>query len=91
MAEDPLEQLKGLAEKYYSIKLGPGVVGKTAVVLLGLIGLWAIIFWRLDPRAAWSFNTALTIGGLAITGAGIWWIRKALAFAERCCLRSGIR
>ncbi|SRR5258706_10344254 len=83
MAEDPLSQLKGLAEQYSSVKLGPGVVSKTAMVLLGLIGLWAIIFWRLDPSATWVFNTALMIGGLAITGVGIWWIKKAHDFAEK--------
>ncbi len=82
--QDPLDQLKGLAEKYSSVKLGPGIVGKTAIVLLGLLGLWAIIFWRLDPKATSSFfNVALVIGGLAITGVGVWWIRKAYTFAEK--------
>ena len=78
---DPLNPLKGLAEKYSQVKLGRGIVGKTGAVTLGLFALWAIVLWRLSGTL-W-LDLALLGSGITITCVYFWWARKAHAFAER--------
>jgi hypothetical protein len=81
VATDPTEILKKLGEHYRGIKFGRGVVGKTSYVILGLIGLWTAIIFRLSPDM-W-LSGALFAAGLIITGVSIWWVRGTQAFAEK--------
>lgn len=78
---DPVGLLKGLAEKYSQVKLGPGVVSKTARVILVVIGVWALIIWRL--RGDLVFDLTLVGCGAIVTAVGLWWTRRTQEFADR--------
>jgi hypothetical protein len=48
--------------------------------MLALMGVWAVIVWRLS--GAWV-DIALIGAGLVATGTGIWWVRATQDFAQR--------
>jgi O-antigen ligase len=78
---DPLNIVKRLGESYSQIRLARGISGMTAYGMLALIGVWAIIAWRLSSDAIQDI--ALFAAGCLITGAYVWWTRKTHNFAER--------
>jgi hypothetical protein len=78
---DDFEWLRRLQESYRSIRFGRGVIGKTTYVMAALIGLWAVIAWRLSETSV-AFNAALICVGAVATAVGVWWIRSTQSFAK---------
>lgn len=73
--------LQKLGESYSQVKLGPGVVGKTTRVTLGLVAIWLLIIWKLGENT--SLNCFLLGSGAVITAASLWWIKRTQDFAEK--------
>lgn len=73
--------LRQLTESYKGIRLARGVVGKTSYALMTLLGLWAIIVFRLSTDLV--MNLFLGGSGLIATAIFIWWTRSTQLFAER--------
>lgn len=48
--------------------------------MLALMGVWAIIAWRVSGTYT---DIALIIVGLVSTALGVWWIRSTQDFAQR--------
>jgi hypothetical protein len=81
MPPEPTDWLKKLGESYSQIHFGPGVMGKTSRATLGLMGVWAIVLWRLSSDH-WQ-NAFLMMGGCVITLVYAWWVNKSHVFAEK--------
>jgi hypothetical protein len=77
---DPSDWLKKLGETYSQVRFGPGVVGKTSRPMLALLGVWAIVLFRLSENV-W-LDSALLVGGVLATLIYQWWVSKTHAFAE---------
>jgi hypothetical protein len=80
-SNDPLEIVRRLAESFRQIKFGAGVVGKTSRVMLGLVGVWVVVVWRLSNDLL--LDGALILAGCLVTAICVWWTRRTHAFAER--------
>jgi hypothetical protein len=80
-SSDPVELVRKLAESFRQIKFGSGVVGKTSHGLLAVVGVWAIVVWRLS--ADFVQDAALLGAATAVTGLYVWWTLRTQAFAEK--------
>lgn len=80
--QDPFEIAKRLSESFREVKFGGGVVGKTAYTTLGVIGLWAIVLFRLSETSPWWFNGGLLAAGVVGTWFGWWWVTRTQKFAR---------
>jgi O-antigen ligase len=80
-SSDPLELVRKLAESFRQIKFGSGVVGKTSHGMLAVVGVWAIVAWRLS--ADFLQDAALLGAATAVTGLFVWWTLRTQAFAEK--------
>jgi hypothetical protein len=80
-SNDPVEMARRLAESFRQVRFGPGVVGKTSYVLLALIGVWALVIWRLSSDVV--LDAALMLAAGVVTAICLWWMRRTHAFAEK--------
>jgi hypothetical protein len=80
-SSDTLELVRRLADSFRQIKFGSGVVGKTSHAMLAVVGVWAIVAWRLSADIVQ--DAALLGAAGAVTGPYIWWTRRTQAFAEK--------
>jgi hypothetical protein len=78
---DPVELIKRLAESFRQVKFGSGVVGKTSHAMLVVVGVWAIVAWRVSANIVQ--DAALLGAAGAVTGLYVWWTRRTQAFAEK--------
>jgi hypothetical protein len=69
-----------LTEKFGHIKFPPGVIGKSSLVSVALLGLWALIVVKM-PNDTWS--SPLPVVGVFVTIFVVWWVRFTQRFAER--------
>lgn len=79
--QTPQELLRTLGENFQKMTFGGGVVGRTSHAVWGLLVIWLAIIVRLSANVL--LNWVLLGGGLIITGAVIWWIKRTHTFAER--------
>lgn len=81
MSEDPLDQLNRLIASSRNVRLGKGVIGKTAQVATAAILVWGVIAWR------WSENLIADAGlfavGVVMTIFANWFIRASQSFAKQ--------
>jgi hypothetical protein len=80
MHEQAPNWLNKLSETYSQVQFGPGVVGKTSRATLALMGVWAVVLFRLSGDL-WM-NSFLLAGGIIATGIYRWWVNKTHTFAE---------
>ena len=73
--------LRQLAGTYRGIKFGRGVVGKTSYAAAALIGVWAIIAFRLSESLV--LDGALLFAGALATLFVFWWTTSTQKFAEK--------
>lgn len=80
-SNDPVEIVRRLAESFRQIKFGSGIVGKTSYLTLAVVGVWALVIWRLSGDLVLD---AFLVGTAGIaTAIYVWWMRRTHAFAER--------
>jgi hypothetical protein len=78
-SSDPDRIVNRLLESGQNVKLGAGVVSKTSRVALGLLGLWAVIFWRLTDNL--RLDGLLVFSGFVVTSGLGWWVHTTHRFA----------
>jgi hypothetical protein len=49
-------------------RFAPGVIGRSSVILVTLLGLWGYVFSRFSPTSPWYYNLGLAVvaGGLTL-------------------------
>lgn len=76
---DPDELLRRVMETGRNVKFGRGLVSKTGYVVLGVVGVWVGIVWRIGPDLL--VDGVLVGAGLIITLFVCWWIAATQRFA----------
>ena len=66
MADPGLAALQKIAESGTKVRLAPGVIGKGAMMWLGLILVWGIVVARLSPTDL-VFDAILIVGASIVT------------------------
>jgi len=69
-SSDPAELTRRLAESFRQVKFGSGVVGKTSHAMLAVVGVWAIVVWRLSEYIV--RDAALLGAAGVVTGVYVW-------------------
>ena len=78
---DPNKLVARAIEAGRNIRFGRGVGGRTAHAMIALIGVWAMVVWKLGPD---PLTDAAAIGaGLVISAIVVWWTGSSQKFAER--------
>jgi hypothetical protein len=77
-----LGMLKELVESGTRIRLAPGVIGKSAMIHLGVVALWAIILVKLSPTEV-LFNAQLIGVGILLTLGAMRETQKMRDYAEK--------
>ena len=78
-SNDPLEIARRLAEAFRQVRFASGVVGKTSYLTLAIVGIWALVIWRLSDNLV--LDAFLVASASIATGAYVWWTRRTHAFA----------
>jgi hypothetical protein len=79
---DPFSYIRGLAVSGTRFRFAPGVTGKSSLIYVGLVTLWAIVLLRLSP-AEYIFDSAMIGSAALMTWVGIREYRKMRDFAEK--------
>jgi hypothetical protein len=82
MAADGFSYIRGLAVSGTRFRFAPGVTGKSSLIYVGLVTLWAIVLLRLSP-AEYIFDAAMIGSAALMTWVGIRECRKMRDFAEK--------
>jgi hypothetical protein len=82
MVDDAKEWFKGVLESGSRIRLAPGVIGKSAMMLLANISVWGIVLFRLSSTAPWWFNAMLLLGVSTLTAVVVRETDKMRQYAE---------
>ena len=79
---DPLFYIRGLAMSGTRFRFPPGVTGKSSLIYVGLVTLWAIVLLRLSPTK-YVFDGGLIGCAAFMTWVGIRECHKMRDFAEK--------
>lgn len=81
MTQDPEELIKALGDRFQRVRLGGGVVVKTAYVVGALVVMWSAVIWRVSSSPL--EDGALFSAAAIATGVAVWWINATHRFAEK--------
>jgi hypothetical protein len=58
---------RGLVQAGTRTRFAPGVIGRSSVIIISTIALWALVVWRMSPTHPWWFDLLLGAVGAVAT------------------------